>query len=77
MRQLRDHLANAKDHLARIAAERRGDHERAAVIRRRIRLRERAMALRMNGVRRPSRSKVMRDRWAGEYARARGGRAEF
>jgi hypothetical protein len=71
MRQLHDHLANAKDHLARIQAERRGDHERAAIIRRRIRLRERAMALRMSGIKRPSRSKVMRDRWAGEYARAR------
>jgi len=77
MRQLRDHLANAKDHLARIAAERRGDHEAAAIVRRRIRLRERAMALRMSGIKRPSRSKVMRDRYAGEYARARGGRAEF
>ena len=77
MRQLRDHLANAKDHLARIAAERRGDHEAAAIVRRRIRLRERAMALRMSGIKRPSRSKVMRDRYAGEYTRARGGRAEF
>jgi hypothetical protein len=69
MRQLRDHLANAKDHLARIAAERRGDHERAAHIRRRIRLRERAMAFRMSGIKRPSRSKVMRDRYAGETRR--------
>jgi hypothetical protein len=72
MRQLRDQLANAKDHLARIAAERRGDHERATHIRRRINLRERAMALRMGGIKRPSRSKVMRDRYAGEAARASG-----
>ena len=52
MRQLRDHLANAKDHIARIDAEVRGDHKAARLIRRRIQLRDRAMAVRMGGVKR-------------------------
>jgi hypothetical protein len=54
MRQLRDYLANAKDHIARIDAEARGDHKAARLIHRRIKLRERAMALRMGEVKRPS-----------------------